>query len=202
MSSSSKGRAPEYKLVLVGNYSVGKTSLILRYMRPSDTNLQIGEQQLEVELEASEPETREVEIDGRKVKVSIEDTRGQERFRHLTSSFYRYAAASVLVYDVTDRPSFEDIQGHAMAIRNYQRKQPLFLAANKCDLTKDKWQVSRKEGEDLLMKINADGDLHLVSAKTGKNVDKLMEQVVRHLIALNEGLPPPLSTKKKSCSIS
>jgi small GTP-binding protein len=99
----------------------------------------------------------------------------------LTSSFYRYAAATILVFDITDEESFKDIKNHVQSVRNYQRKQPLFLVGNKSDLERDR-AVSKGEGHDLAVEVNAAGNFMEVSAKTGKNVDKLFAHVARTLL--------------------
>ncbi|TFY79756.1 hypothetical protein EWM64_g4255 [Hericium alpestre] len=90
------------KLLLIGNSSVGKSSLLLRF----------SDEQWLPEDEASATigvdfRVHKMEVRGKKVKLSIWDTAGQERFRTITSSYYRGAQGVILVYDVANRESFD-----------------------------------------------------------------------------------------------
>jgi small GTP-binding protein len=78
--------------------------------------------------------------------VTQTDTGGQERFRTLTSSFYRHAHAVIFVYDITNRSSFEEIFGYIEEGNRYSERAEKILVANKCDLEQSR-TVSTKEGE-------------------------------------------------------
>ena len=91
------------KVLLIGDAGVGKSSLLLRYT----------EDKFDEALGSTigvDFKVKTVEADGKRVKLTLWDTAGQERFRTLTSSYYRGAQGVVLVYDVTRRATFDDLQ--------------------------------------------------------------------------------------------
>jgi len=119
----------KYKVILLGDSSVGKSNLALRYVRnTSDTKLKptIG-----VEFF-----TKLVQIDNKKVvKCQIWDTAGQERFEFISTIYFRDAAGALLVYDVSDYASFHSIQKWLkFAKENCGPKCNMILVGNKIDL--------------------------------------------------------------------
>ncbi|CAL4903369.1 unnamed protein product [Urochloa decumbens] len=115
-----------FKLLLIGDSSVGKSCLLLRFA-------------------SSEPKypafqkIRTVELDGKTVKLQIWDTAGQERFRTITSSYYRGAHGIIIVYDVTDIESFNNIKQWLSEIDRYASDSVCkLLVGNKCDLVDSK----------------------------------------------------------------
>lgn len=91
----------QFKLLLIGDSGVGKSSLLLSFT--SDTFEDISPT-IGVDFKV-----RVVDIEGKKLKLSIWDTAGQERFRTLTSSYYRGAQGVIMVYDVTQRETFKNL---------------------------------------------------------------------------------------------
>ena len=95
---------------------------------------------------------RDLNIDGKTVRMIIvssasyswllkfkqTDTAGQERFRTLTSSYYRNADAIIIVYDITDQESFTDVEGHITEGTRYSQRSEKFLVGNKVDLTNER----------------------------------------------------------------
>jgi len=152
------------KLIIIGDTSVGKTSLVVRYcdggFEPKTYLSTVG-----VDFK-----TKVVEIDGRSIKVQIWDTAGQERFKNITRAYYRGANGIILVYDVTSRQTFESIRTWFQDIKGLSRgDQPLVILANKSDKKKDQ-VVESSEGEALAKELNA--DFFEVSAKIRYNVDE------------------------------
>ncbi|KAF8753014.1 Rab subfamily of small GTPases [Rhizoctonia solani] len=90
------------KILLIGNSSVGKSSILLRFSDETWLSEDESSATIGVDFRVSKMEVR-----GKKVKLSIWDTAGQERFRTITSSYYRGAQGIILVYDVANRESFE-----------------------------------------------------------------------------------------------
>ncbi len=114
--------------------------------------------------------SRTVQVGDKKVQLEIWDTQGQERFRTVTSSYYRGASGMLVVYDVTNAGSFEKVRQWVDDIERYSTNQSSkLLVANRVDLA-DKRVVAEAEGQNLA------NDLKLpfveCSAKTGQNVDK------------------------------
>ncbi|KAJ4919516.1 hypothetical protein JOQ06_025955 [Pogonophryne albipinna] len=125
---------PEYdyvfKLVMIGDCCVGKSCLLLRFaddMYTESYKCTIG-----VDFKI-----RTIELDGKTIKLQIWDTAGQERFRTLTSSYYRGAHGIIVVYDVTDQESFNNVKQWLQEIdRHASENVNKLLVGNKCDLTK------------------------------------------------------------------
>ncbi|WVQ69275.1 uncharacterized protein L199_007492 [Kwoniella botswanensis] len=123
----------EAKVVLLGSQGVGKTSLILRYttkiFSPTPAPATIG----------SSLHTRKLIHDGTRVKLQIWDTAGQERFRSMAPIYYRGAHVCVLVYDISDRQSFQDVRSWLEELgRTVPKETVIFVVGAKIDLSKDR----------------------------------------------------------------
>ncbi|CAM0958698.1 unnamed protein product [Alopecurus aequalis] len=92
-----------FKLLLIGDSSVGKSCLLLRFADDAYVDTYISTIGVDFKI-------RTVELDGKSVKLQIWDTAGQERFRTITSSYYRGAHGIIIVYDVTDMESFNNVK--------------------------------------------------------------------------------------------
>ncbi|CDW82707.1 ras-related protein rab-11b [Stylonychia lemnae] len=118
-----------FKIVLVGDSGVGKSNLLSRFINNEfydNSSTTIG-----VEFQ-----TKSMQIQGQLVKSQIWDTAGQERYRALTSAYYRNAVGALLIYDITDKRSFENLKKWVSELRNHsQQNTVLILVGNKCDLT-------------------------------------------------------------------
>jgi Ras-related protein Rab-18 len=104
-TAKDKDISATFKLLLIGDSGTGKSSLLLRFtddtwIAPEEVSATIG-----VDFKV-----KVVDVDGKRFKLTIWDTAGQERFRTLTSSYYRGAQGVILVYDVSNRASFEHLQ--------------------------------------------------------------------------------------------
>ncbi|XP_040871128.1 ras-related protein RABD2c-like isoform X1 [Glycine max] len=127
---------PEYdylfKLLLIGDSGVGKSCLLLRFADDSYLDSYISTIGVDFKI-------RTVEQDGKTIKLQIWDTAGQERFRTITSSYYRGAHGIIVVYDVTDQESFNNVKQWLNEIDRYASENVnKLLVGNKCDLTANK----------------------------------------------------------------
>ncbi|CAL4903370.1 unnamed protein product [Urochloa decumbens] len=121
-----------FKLLLIGDSSVGKSCLLLRFADDSYVDTYISTIGVDFKI-------RTVELDGKTVKLQIWDTAGQERFRTITSSYYRGAHGIIIVYDVTDIESFNNIKQWLSEIDRYASDSVCkLLVGNKCDLVDSK----------------------------------------------------------------
>merc|ERR1719446_559297 len=163
----------KYKLVFLGDQSVGKTSIITRFMYDTfDNNYQatIGIDFL----------SKTMYLEDRTVRLQLWDTAGQERFRSLIPSYIRDSSVAVVVYDVSNRSSFLNTSKWVEDVRAERGNDVVIcLVGNKTDLGNDKRQVSTEEGDDRAKK---DGLMFMeCSAKAGYNVKSLFRKLATAL---------------------
>ena len=133
--------------------------------------------------------TKQIEIDERLIKMQIWDTAGHEKFRTITTSYYKSAHAIIILYDITELSSFEHIKNWMIEIDKFGKQGVLkIIAGNKKDL-EEKRQVSKEMAESYAEKNGI--KFIEVSAKDSTNIEKLFFDIVkelldRHLKALNE----------------
>ncbi|KAJ7957024.1 Ras-related protein [Quillaja saponaria] len=163
-----------FKLLVIGDSGVGKSSLLLSFISDSfeDLSPTIG-----VDFKV-----KYVEIGGKKLKLAIWDTAGQERFRTLTSSYYRGAQGIIMVYDVTRRETFTNLsEVWAKEIDLHSTNQDCIkmLVGNKVDKDSDR-AVTKKEGINFAREY---GCLFIeCSAKTRVNVQQCFEELVLKIL--------------------
>lgn len=118
-----------FKYLTVGNSGVGKTALLGRFAEDKFTANFISTIGIDFKI-------RTIELDGVCIKLQIWDTAGQERFKSITTAYYRGAMGIFLVYDVTNKKSFDDINEWIKNIEANSDKNPvLMLVGNKCDMS-------------------------------------------------------------------
>jgi len=127
---------PEYdylfKLLLIGDSGVGKSCILLRFADDTYTDSYISTIGVDFKI-------RTIELDGKTVKLQIWDTAGQERFRTITSSYYRGAHGIIVVYDVTDQTSFNNVKNWLNEIERYANENVnKLLVGNKSDMISKK----------------------------------------------------------------
>ncbi|KAK9095859.1 hypothetical protein Sjap_021356 [Stephania japonica] len=121
-----------FKLLLIGDSSVGKSCLLLRFADDSYVDSYISTIGVDFKI-------RTVEKDGKTIKLQIWDTAGQERFRTITSSYYRGAHGIIIVYDVTEMESFNNVKQWLSEVDRYASDNVCkLLVGNKCDLVDQK----------------------------------------------------------------
>ncbi len=180
-----------YKVVLLGEGRVGKTSILLRFCRGEYNDKQVST------LQASYLD-KKLRVGNDEVVLSIWDTAGQERFHALGPIYYRDADGALLVYDITDAGSFEKVRTWIKELRKIVGPSIcLVIAGNKADLEKHR-AVNADEAEKYAQSVGA---VHfLTSAKTDKNLSetfsKLAGKIISHK-AKQKKAPGGQSTAKK-----
>ena len=171
MSDDIEDSAIKCKVVLIGKSGVGKTSIISRYT----TN--VFKESL-MTTPGANFTTRQVEFPQYKktIKFEIWDTAGQERYRSLAKVFYNNASACILVYDITNKDTFDDIINYWVPEikENTPKDIILALAGNKSDKY-DKTEVSEEEGKSLAKEIKS---IYMrTSAKLNSSIDELFNAI-------------------------
>ncbi|KAG9351435.1 hypothetical protein AGOR_G00024530 [Albula goreensis] len=155
----------QFRLIVIGDSTVGKSCLLRRFTEGKFTD--ISDPTVGVDFFA-----RLVEIEpGKRIKLQLWDTAGQERFRSITRSYYRNSVGGLLVFDLTNRRSFEHLKDWLEEAKMYvQPFQIVFLlVGHKCDLVHLR-QVSREEAEKV---ASAFGMKYIeTSAKDTVNVEE------------------------------
>ena len=167
-----------FKLLVIGDTAVGKTSLLAR-LRGEEPS---AEHTATIGVDFFNHHTT---VNGRDVTLQVWDTAGQERFMSITATFFRGAQGVLLVYDVTRRESFENINKWMQCVVTSSGGEGLekLLIGNKCDLEAQR-QVPRAEGEELARSLGV--RFFESSAKTGDNAAEVFVAMAEHLVQLHD----------------
>lgn len=163
------------KMLLVGSSGVGKSSFmnrVVRDQRPSDQFLPTIGIDFAIKL---------LKLNGIQYKLQIWDTAGQERFRTITNAYYRGGEGVLLVYDVSDRASFEHIsRWYEEAKSSCQNGVSFVLIGNKADVAEERRQVTCDEGVALAKRL---GWLPFMecSCETGSNIERAMNLMIHEV---------------------
>ena len=179
MSNKKTALAEEYdlmfKILLLGDSGVGKSSLLLRYTKNefiSDMRSTIG---VEFAL-------KYITIDNYQLKIQIWDTAGMERYRSITNAYYKGAKGVIVLYDICRKKSFENVDKW---IDDFKSKADddavIILIGNKSDLD-DKREVSKEEGESKAQ-MNKFAFME-TSAKDNNNVQKAFETLFGEIVKI------------------
>uniref|UniRef100_A0A183CL92 small monomeric GTPase n=1 Tax=Globodera pallida TaxID=36090 RepID=A0A183CL92_GLOPA len=159
-----------FKLLIIGNSSVGKTSFLFRYCDDSFTSA------FDELTEKPSISVKTVFRGDKRVKLQIWDTAGQERYRTITTAYYRGAMGFILMYDITNEESFNSVQDWCTQIKTYSwENAQVVLVGNKCDM-EDERVVSRERGKQLADQLGL--EFFEASAKENINVKAVFEKLV------------------------
>lgn len=162
------------KLLLIGDSGVGKSCLLLRFTDDSFTTSFITTIGIDFKI-------RIFELDGKRIKLQIWDTAGQERFRTITTAYYRNAMGILLVYDVTDESSFNNIRNWIKNIEQHASDNVnKILVGNKADMDQSKRAVSTERGQALADEYGI--KFFETSAKTNINVEQAFFSIAKDIM--------------------
>ncbi|GFR74264.1 Ras-related protein Rab-8A [Elysia marginata] len=180
-----------FKIVVIGDYGSGKSSLIHRFanleMPPLFT--------LGIDFQICR-----LELDLKKIKLQIWDTMISPRFRFISRSYFRGTKGMMIVYDITDRDSFDAVQTWKRQVDEYaDPKTVLMLVGNKCDLQSER-QVSIQEGKQLAAEFGI--WFMETSALEDINVEQAFVSLTQDIKQTVETAPPVVMDKRRSCILS
>ncbi len=165
----------KFKVVVAGAKNVGKTSLIRRYATgkfDKSTLSTIG-----VDFE-----TKKINVDGTEILLNIWDFAGEKKFRLLLPSYMSGASGALLLYDITNKDSLEDLYDWIKVISSVPNgPQTKILIEAKIDLEEER-EVSMEEAQRIYEKYNFQGDIISTSSKTGKNIEMVFETLGRQIL--------------------
>lgn len=159
------------QLLIVGDSLVGKTSMLTRFVHGTFNESYLATVGIDFF-------SKDVNYDGRKVRVKIWDTAGQERYKTLTKGFIRNAQGIIVVYDVTNLETFDNLKYWIQSLKSYASEEniqiPAILVGNKIDSPKR--EVEKESG----IRLAKDNDLPYfeTSALTGENIDLSIKELV------------------------
>jgi len=170
-----------FKLIIVGDTNVGKTNIMSKYIK-DQFNI-TSKSTIGVEFG-----TKILEIDNKKVKAQILDTAGQERYKSITSAYYKGAKGAFIVYDITNKSTFESVDKWIKDLNSYGDKNlTMLLIGNKSDL-EDKRIINKEEGEEKAKSFEL-GFIE-TSAYNGDNIDQafdiMLKEVLKRYIVEND----------------
>ena len=169
MSSNPNGYDMIFKIVLIGDTSVGKTNILSKYLSNEfdpDSKATVG-----VEFG-----TKDFKIENNIVKVQIWDTAGQERYRSITNAYYKGAKGSLLVYDITNPKSFENLDKWLSDLKtNGEEKISIILLGNKSDLEEER-KITTEQGKEKAEFYKL--AFMETSALNGNNIEKAFNELI------------------------
>ena len=166
-----------FKLLLIGDSGVGKTCILFRFSDDAFNNTFISTIGIDFKIKT-------IELRGKKIKLQIWDTAGQERFHTITTSYYRGAMGIMLVYDITNAKSFDNIAKWLRNIQEHANEDvEKMILGNKCDMN-DRRQVSKERGEELAIEYGI--KFMETSAKASINVEEAFFTLARDIKAKME----------------
>ena len=166
-----------FKLILIGDSCVGKSNILLKYLKNEfDPNSRAT-----VGVEFG---TKNIFLNNKKIKIQIWDTAGEERYRSITSAYYKGAKGALIVYDITKKSSFNNIDKWISDLKlNGDKNICIIILGNKSDL-EDKREVNKEEG---IKKSEMYKTAFLeTSALNGDNINKAFDELIEQIIQNNQ----------------
>ena len=170
------------KILVIGDFNVGKTNFILQFA---------DEQFIENAMSTVgfDLKSKVIKVGSENIKIQVWDTAGQERYQSISKGLFQKVQGIIIVYDITNYSSFENISNWIHSINDKCGTMPVLIVGNKID-KEDEREVGTEEGKKF---ANDRGLLFCeVSAKTGKNIKEAFTLLVKNIIqggqSFNEGM--------------
>jgi Ras-related protein Rab-1A len=170
-----------FKLLIIGDSGVGKSSLLLRFADDIFTESFISTIGVDFRIKT-------LHINGTIIKLQLWDTSGQERFHTITKSYYREAQGIIVVYDITKMCTFKNVKKWLDEANNRSGEHiKIMLVGNKSDL-EDLRVVSTSDGEDMAEELKI--SFLETSSKDSRNVDETFMMMVKEILKIHLENPP------------
>jgi Ras-related protein Rab-1A len=187
-----------YKVLLLGDSTVGKTCFLMKYTDKTFQDIHMATIGLDYRLRSMKLKS------GKSIKLQIWDTAGQDRFRAITKNYYKGSHGIILIYDITNTQSFENVKTWVNQIREEASSNVIiYIAGNKVDM-EDERKVDRDDGEKLAEELGF--PFVETSAKNGININETFEDLVERIDKVYGNVPQkPIKNKlykangKKCC---
>lgn len=162
-----------FKIVIIGDHNCGKSCILLRFAENTFRDDHVTTLGVDFKLKT-------IKLDKDRIRLELWDTAGMERYRTIYNSYYHSAHGVMVVYDITDRRSFENLKNYWLnEVRMHAPQNAvLMLVGNKCDLLEQR-KVDFATAEKLASEMNV--SLFEVSAKTGINVEEAFTELARDM---------------------
>ena len=170
-----------YKLLLLGDSTVGKTCFLIKYTDQSFQDIHMATIGLDYRVKTMKLKNN------KEVKIQIWDTAGQDRFRSITKNYYKGSHGIILIYDITNRRTFENVQKWISQIREETSQNVvIYLIGNKIDM-KEERKVSAEEGKKLADELGL--PFMETSAKEGININEVFDDIVEKVDKVFGNMP-------------
>ena len=168
-----------FKLILIGDSYVGKSNILLKYLKNQfneNSKTTIG-----VEFG-----TKNIIINNKRIKIQIWDTAGQERYRSITSAYYKGKKGALIVYDITRKNTFDNIDKWITDLKlNGDKNICIIILGNKYDLI-DKREINKNDG---IKKAEMYKTAFLeTSALNGDNISKAFDELIEQIVISNKNI--------------
>ena len=186
-----------YKVLLLGDSTVGKTCFLMKYTDKTFQDIHMATIGLDYRLRSMKLKS------GKSIKLQIWDTAGQDRFRAITKNYYKGSHGIILIYDITNTQSFENVKTWVNQIREEASSNVIiYIAGNKVDM-EDERKVDRDDGEKLAEELGF--PFVETSAKNGININETFEDLVERIDKVYGNIPQKpnknklYKAKKRTC---
>ena len=168
-----------FKLILIGDSYVGKSNILLKYLK----NQFNENSKTTVDVEFG---TKNIIINNKRIKIQILDTAGQERYRSITSAYYKGAKGALIVYDITRKNTFDNIDKWITDLKlNGDKNICIIILGNKSDLI-DKREINKNDG---IKKAEMYKTAFLeTSALNGDNISKAFDELIEQIVINNKNI--------------
>jgi len=173
-------KTPEQKVILCGEFGVGKSSLFRRFMNDTFTTATDRKSTMGLDHYGKVYNVKEKEL-----KLQLWDTGGMERVASITSSYYKYSEAAILVFSLDNPDTFHILSQHLLDIVTYAENAKIFLCGNKFD-QKSRIQITDSDMEAFCEQChNLVSGVYKTSCKTGEGVEEMFRDIASQLAMTN-----------------